>query len=238
MKENISQDQQPMPLKQALELAERGYLLVNKTGLVQEMNAWLRTDLGYEEADVQRLSILIIYPTLNLLAWQDFWKKLELNAPVAEEAQFITKEGVVYPVKLKAQLIQRAGDTYCCFFVFNQLTVNRYMDLLYLTTQISKTLSWEYDLMHQEVFIATDNLDFFEKGQRDLLLDPMEVIHYLRQKIGPAETIRLTQAIRQGIKEGKALDIEFRLLQTSGSPKTLRIQGEPYQTKAHTSKFY
>ncbi len=228
-----------LPLAQMMEVAELGYLIIDELGIVRKINEQLLSDLGYEREESKDLSILEVNPVLTFLEWKRFWKKLQPNQIIEENAEFITKDGVIYPVKTKAYPVFFSGAKFTCITVFNQLEENRYKDLLDLTAKVSKICSWEYDLVKQEIFLSRGFFNLIgELDKEEKLYTPWNLLRVLRTVVTRDELRKILNAIRCTIESGKSLDLETRMSLPERSASSFKITGTPLYLEEQTAKIF
>lgn len=199
-----------LPLEGLLRMLDLGFLIVDEAGMIQSANEQLLSDLGYTQLESQGLSIFRINPSLNLLAWKRYWKRLHPERPISEHAEFITKEAVIYPVQIAAHRVQVEETDYCCYVVQNQIQEEEYTQLLDLTSQVSKVFNWAYDFVQQALYIDQTWWSYLGYSEKKATTSPVAFLMIFKKLFGRENAFQLIQQLRKAIYEGIDFEFEFR----------------------------
>ncbi len=192
----------------ASEIVQQGIMWLDKDGNILGINSYFAEELGYSRNDLERKTIFQINPHTTLLEWRKLWQKLVAERQVNIDAEHMTAKGNIFPIRMRGVLLELGDEKYCCGIIENLLSADRYHDLLKLTESISRTGSWEWDLLHNEVIIShglseLTGLPIIETLSKQQALD------ILLDKLYPEELKMLKSRLEKAIKTGEPFEMEL-----------------------------
>ena len=83
-----------------------GTMLVAENGTILHSTASVARDLGYTRAQLRGKRLFEINPHLSLIDWKRLWKKLQQGEQFELEAEHITAEEILFPVRLHGGMVK------------------------------------------------------------------------------------------------------------------------------------
>ncbi len=139
-----------------LTIVRHGALILNSDGHILGVNGAFASDLGYEKESFPAKTIFEINPHINLLSWRKYWSTLLKDKRLYLETEHINTDGTIYPVKLRGVPVQMKEAPICIAFIDNVLEKDRFKQLLEITSSISNTGSWQWDVVKKEVVFTRE----------------------------------------------------------------------------------
>ncbi len=220
----------------ASEIVQQGVMWLDKDGNIIGMNSYFANELGYSTSELQRKTIFQVNPRTNLFEWRELWQELTNKGVVTIDAEHITAKGKIFPIRMRGILLNLGEDKYCCGIIENLLSSDRYYDLLKLTEQISRTGSWEWDLVLNQVVISRGlsemaGLPELEPVSRD------HALQILQEKLFPEELEMLRNRLERAIYTGEPFEMELAV--KTGEPDAnirMNLVAQPVRQQDKTRK--
>lgn len=219
----------------ALEMVEKGVLLINQSGEIVAANQFALKDLSYQKERIIEKSIFKVNPNYSLLSWKSLWRRIEEETCIEQETELITKSNIVYPVKVNLRLISIDKNKFCCYLIENLLETNRYQDLLTLTSRIARIGSWEFDLVKGRMTLTKEAFNVLNLAKPKYNISRRFVLHWLINNLERADYKELFELSRRAIETGEAFELEVSLL---SEKKRFFITGEPQFIEEKAAKIY
>lgn len=99
------------------ESAKLGSLVLREDGSVLAASAHIAGGMGYSTEDILGKRIFEINPHLSLIAWKNKWEQLQESGYFELNTEHITAEGKLFPVKVRAALLEGDDAPFCLMSV-------------------------------------------------------------------------------------------------------------------------
>lgn len=233
-----SQKKIPEIYRRVTDIIKHGVVWIAENGQLLSVNSRFADDLGYENKKFTPTTIFEINPHLNLFTWKNNWKELLENKSITMNAQHISADGLIHPAVIKGVLIEADGAQVCCGVVESKYSDHRTRHLLEITSSITHSGSWQYDLVKND-WLFTDEvfllLNIHGRGQRKDYSLP----DYMKEVITPAEYKTLQKKLKDSIANGHRFSMEFGVpTYEGGEYRYLRLVGVPEQEDGETLSVY
>ena len=219
----------------ASEIMQHGVMWLGEEGHIIDVNPRFAKDLGYTKEDFKPKSIFEVNPNMTLLSWRRLWAELLENRQINLETEQITADDIIYSVNMRGVLIEADEKPVCMGIVDNLNQVNRYQDLLNLTSKIGKIGSWELD-------VATNDFILSEEMFRLLGLPKIESLKFedfkdiLGRKLHKEKKNELLYKIEEALTKGGEFEMEMAIEQQAGEFSQFRIFVKTAQESGKTTK--
>lgn len=140
----------------SLSQLDLGVIWLNEKGRVIWVNNQYTLLSGFDLSEITQLSIFEINPTLNLLSWRKFWKRLKESSSDQFETQHISQTGKLYPVQVEARSYSIEDQFFCCKIIRVSNQNNSHLELLQSLTQVLQICVWNWDLLTNNFTITPD----------------------------------------------------------------------------------
>ncbi|MBK9489824.1 MAG: sigma 54-interacting transcriptional regulator [Haliscomenobacter sp.] len=207
-------------------------------GRILGVNALFASELGYPQEELKGKSIFQINPHLNLMEWKKIWKALENSGQTDIESDHITASGKLYPIRMKAVMVDIGPEKVCIGIVKNLMELTRYKDMLELVTGMAKIGSYELDLVSDEL-VTTE--EFYrvlgiEKVSHPLSRDDFRLL--IKEHLVPEEMTNLDYKTDLAIREGISTETTFTITTQTKEVKHLKLYVYPLSKEGITYKIY
>ncbi|MBR9921224.1 MAG: PAS domain S-box protein [Bacteroidetes bacterium] len=149
-------------LLQASNLLPLGIMWMDEQGRILGANEKLLQELGLGQEEIVQRSILEIDPYTNLLNWRRRWKRLMSDGSLNEKTELISRDGLVFPVRIYYVLMEIEGNPVCCATIENIKLSERFRKLFSLTSKIARLGAWEWDIQKNEFYLSPETKDLLE----------------------------------------------------------------------------
>jgi len=222
----------------ALEISNRGGILLNDKGTVIGVNSTFAEQIGYEKTDCTDKMIFEINPHLSIMAWRKLWKQLLKEKQVFFEAEHLTANDELFPVKVRWELLEIENHYYACGIVEDLITSSRFEDLLNIASEISRVAAWEWDLIRQEFFFAPQFNKLFNLPEK-FELDIDTIQSFIGNMLDAQSSDQLLANFKNSIKTGSPFKLELDLKQKESHGLTsVNITAQPLQIEERTVKIF
>lgn len=220
----------------AAELMQHGVMWIDSDGNILGVNSCFASELGYTKDDFIHKTIFQINPRTNLFEWRSFWKELLAKQEISFETEHITAKGAIFPIRLRGMLFEAGGAKVCCGIIENLLSSNRYYDLLKLTEEISRTGSWEWDLIHNEV-LTSHGLSQLAGLPEMESITPDYALKLLERNIFPDELEELKNKLDRSVKTGEPFEMQIGIKPAENqTPRRMNLVAHPVHQNGKTNK--
>ncbi len=222
--------------QKVLESFGLGTLIVEKDGSIRLASARIAEELGYDPKLLAKKRIFEINPHLSLVGWRKQWKLLLKQQHIEMDTEHMTAGEMLFPVRLRMNLITDGGEPLCLMSVKNLLHANRYKKLLQLTTQVSRVGGWEWDLVTDHIMLTDEVYDLL--GLPEKALNKAGVEQLVRERLQPEEQHAFELHLRTVIESGAPHQFEVQVMLPSGSYSRMAITVVPEKSEFQTIKLY
>lgn len=117
--------------------------------------------LGYEPAEMLKLSVPDINPDLEVEKWEDIWRQIKEESPLKFEARHRRKDGSIFPVDISVNLLQYQGMEYCCSIARN-ISKRKHAEEVLRENEgkyrnlVERTGDWVWELDKNLVFVYSN----------------------------------------------------------------------------------
>lgn len=222
----------------ASELLQAAAVWLASDGRILGVNSLFAKELGYSQEELKGKSIFQINPHINLMEWKKIWKSLEITGTSDIESDHITADGKLYPITMKAVMVDIGTEKVCIGIVKNLLELTRYKDMLELVTSMTKIGSYELDLVADELITTQEFYRVFgiDKSTHPVTRDNFRQL--VKQHLSPEELQRLEEATDMAIRDNVPSQTDFTVLKKNGEIKHLRLYIYPLAKEGITYKIY
>ena len=222
--------------QRVLESFGLGTLIVEKDGSIHLASSQVAEELGYDPALLAKKRIFEINPHLSLVDWRKHWQLLMKQQHIEMDTEHMTAGEMLFPVRLRMNLIVHNGTPLCLMSVKNLLHANRYKKLLHLTTQVSRVGGWEWDLVTDSIMLTKEVYTLLELPERELEKAAFEEL--LRERLQPEEQRAFGLHLRTAIESGAPHQFEVQAKQPGGHYSKMAITVVPEKSEFQTIKLY
>jgi len=222
----------------ALEISNRGGILLNEKGIVIGVNSTFAQQIGFNQEECVDKMIFEINPHLSVMAWRKVWKQLKKEKQVFLEAEHLTADDELFPVKVRWELLEIEGTPYACGIVEDLISSNRFEDLLNIASEISRVAAWEWDLIRNEFFFTLQFNKLFNLPEK-FELDIDTIQSFIGNMLSTQSSEQLLIHTKQAIKSGESFKLELDL-KSQGNHGMIRVNftAQPLQVEERTIKIY
>ena len=223
-------------LIEAGDVSPNGIMWLSAEGHILGFNEAYASELGYTKESFEPKTIFEVNPSTSLLSWKRLWKKLLQEKKISYETEQITADESIYPVQMKAMLLEVGGKQVCLALVENLMAANRFKDLLDITAEIAGIGSWELDLVQ-------DNIILTEQAYRMLQIPVGTTVNrdYIKKVfdeiLSESDAMALNDMMRTAVKTGKGFGQEFSV-EVKGKYQIFNISASPVWLEDKTIKVY
>jgi len=223
-------------LFEVADIMQNGVLWLNAEGRILGVNEAYASELGYDKAAFKPKTIIEVNPSTSLRSWKRLWKKLLAERQIIFKTEQITATRSIYPVQMRAKLMELDGQFICMAVIENLMRSNRYKDLLEMTAGMAEIATYEFDLVQNEI-IVTD--EFY----RLLNMPPQEKISTkeasaaFRDYISEEDLPTYLKNINRSVKEGKPFEQELSY-RVNGEYRDFTFSAQPVTLEDQTIKIY
>ena len=227
--------------KDAFDLLSEAVLWVDGVGKIHGGNGSAASILGYNEADLARISYFEINPHFSLLAWKKFWRRMEGQPRERLDTEFVNARGKLFSVKGNVGFDLMATDPELIIITFWPVEQGqRERDLLEIVEQHSRVGSWEYNRSTGQVYVSplirdwmgwSPDRDFYAKADlREILLramDPQQVeaaATQLSQVSQRAQEVEYNLTLK-GVGKNRAHDFYLRARSVENELEVYKVFG-------------
>ncbi|MFK7807858.1 MAG: sigma 54-interacting transcriptional regulator [Saprospiraceae bacterium] len=235
IKKNTSPDVLTI-LTEVADIMQNGVIWLNEEGHIVDVNEAYAQQLNYTKADFEPKTIFEVNPSTSFLSWKRFWKKLVAEHQVSYETEQMTSDESIYPVRMRAVLLEMEEEPICMAVVENLMETNRFKDLLDLTTEIAGIGSWELDLVNNEV-IFTDETYRLLKISKEENITTESIRKIVEGGLSKEDMLQFSRMMEVAIKNGEAFESEFTYF-VDGVYETFHINTQPVWLEDQTIKLY
>lgn len=222
----------------AATITRQGALWIDQQGNILDANSVITKELGYDDTEINTKTIFEINPSISLLTWKRYWKQLQEEDLIIDEAEYITAEGSIYPVQLSGIMAEIEGETRCCILSENLLEKNRFKNLLQLTSEVSRIGSWEWDLMKDQFTASAIVYDLLFISKETSKITTRSLFPILNRRLASHNLEKLQQHWRQALKSGQPFELELPFQLESGGSRPYNLRAVPIMTEGQTIKMY
>lgn len=222
----------------ASELLQAAAVWLASDGRILGVNTLFAKELGYSQEELKGRSIFQINPHINLMEWKRIWKSLEVTGTSDIESDHITADGKLYPITMKAVMVDLGTEKVCVGIVKNLLELTRYKDMLELVTSMTKIGSYELDLVADELITTQEFYRVFgiDKSTHPVTRDNFRQL--IKQYLSPEELQKLEAITDTAIRDNVPAQTDFTLTPKNGVLKHLRLYVYPLAREGVTYKIY
>ncbi|MBP2831817.1 sigma 54-interacting transcriptional regulator [Aquimarina sp. U1-2] len=184
--------------------------------------------LGYKLAEIKRLKVFNINPTVTPEIWEQHWKKVKENGIDHFKSVHQTKKGKYYEVEVFAQFFSNNGNELVCAIVNDISESSFYSNLLSHSQRMTKAGGWKLNLQDGSIIVTEQCLKLFNTEDKDDFL-PKNIIHRFEE----SETLKalLSNAMRKAASYDEILTIK----DSKNEKRYIRCIADPILSK---SKIY
>ncbi len=230
------------PLQAHIEMADLmqlGLIWLDEEGRILAVNDHLKRELGYTgSAELSQKTIFQIAPYLTLMDWRKIWKQLLSDEELTFPAEYMTRQGTIYPVDMRAKLLTLT-DRQVCFCLIENLIISRaYQELLEITSMITRVGSWQWNLLQNHLLLGKEVFSLLELSE-NFQPTVRNMIRLLR-KITDADGYEMFMSkLRQSLTTGAQFDFEMSAeLPISNQLCRFRVVGVPTFKEGQTVNLY
>lgn len=225
-------------LQQFLKASTELTFLVSRNGRIQYFNPSalqaLKSDQGQEEIPM----ILNLMPKLNMKKWGELWEQIAIEEQYPFTSEFMNTDGDFFPVEAKGMLLNVDGEETCLLVARNTVELNRYKNLLDLTSNVAKIGHWEWDFIQKKISISDSAYQLMGLSPTDEEIDSDTVSNFLQKKISPEKLHTFYQnswlkAFKTGIPNHSELSFNIQ-----GKVRQFHLHIEPVQAEGRTINMY
>ena len=196
--------------QEAIGIIDHGVVWLDREGNIIGVNRQFADELGYPRADLNQKTIFQINPHTNLLHWRKLWTQLQDDGRLYLETEHMTAKGSIFPVGFKGVLVELEGEQFCCGIIENLLESARFHRLLKLTERISRSGSWELDLIKKEILFTEGMLELLGIPAQEVM-DENDARDLLKTFLPQQEFDNLLALLKEAAKKGITFDTELNL---------------------------
>lgn len=222
----------------ATEISNRGAIWLNAKGIVLGVNQKFAEQIGYTKDAINDKMIFEINPHLSVMAWRKLWKQLLAEQQVIADAEHLTANDDLFPVKVRWELVRIEDEKYACGIVEDLIAASRYKDLLNVASEISKVAAWEWDVIHQQ-FYFTNQFNSLLNLPDTTILDSDNISAFLSQTLTSQSFKSLEKKALAALKTGIPFEVELDLRpRGTGMLTSLNLTAKPLFIEERTVKMY
>lgn len=223
---------------EASDLIETGAVWLREDGQIIGVNSIFANELGAQRETLAQKTIFQVDAHMNLLTWKKTWKELQAKGQITFDTEYVTAEGLLYPVRMKGLLIDVGTEKVCVGLAQNLIEKNRYKDMLDLVASISKVGGWEWDLLKNELLLTSEIYNILEINQKEIQLTFENAWDYGSALLSEEAQSAFKSAIEETLKTGKSLHLDLKLHFEGGRTKDVECTAVAYHSEGQTVKLY
>ena len=124
-------------LFEVAEIMQNGVIWLNEDGHILGVNHLYATELGYDKSTFKPKTIFEVNPSTSFLSWKRLWKRLIEERQISFETEQITADKSIYPVQVRAALLEVDGHFLCMAVIENPKQSNHFKDQLEMTAKVA-----------------------------------------------------------------------------------------------------
>ncbi|HMQ49249.1 MAG TPA: sigma 54-interacting transcriptional regulator [Saprospiraceae bacterium] len=194
--------------QKGFELFRNGTLWLNADGKILGANRKICEDLGYSKEELLEMVFFEINPFINLFSWKKTWGILCQKREYQVEAEFITRDGLLIPVRMDALMIVGPDHEWAMVVVENLMDSNRLIDILEVMAGLGKVGGWEYDAVKREFTLTGQCLKWLDLEGNLLTFKKKDLLKMLLPRLGKAQTQELIQRFRNSLTSNDSFEQE------------------------------
>jgi PAS domain S-box-containing protein len=211
----------------SLDILQEAVLLIDAKGIVHGSSSNVLEDLGYDNETELPGTLFEINPNLNLRTWTSFWKKMEEQGPQLLDTEHITREGIIFPVKINGMLIRQDDQTVAYCRISNVRETRVHKQLLKLTSKLSGIGGWQWGVLNDHITITDSLYDLLELEKPMEKPDPTWIRQQLDQFLQKGSLESLIHLFNNSIRTGKETSLEIPFTKKDGSSTVLHVRIVP-----------
>lgn len=220
MKKSFADQESLAQYLSSLDILQEAVLLIDKKGIVHGSSSNVLEDLGYESKNELPGTLFEINPSLHLKKWNRLWQLMQEEGQQVMDTEHITREGIIFPVKLQTKLIQKNGEQIAYCRIINARETRVHKQLLKLTNKMTGTGGWQYDILNDKITITESLYDLLRIDRPNKQPDKTWVLDQLN-KLLSRETIQsLTTKFNAAVNSGSETKLEIPV-KNPGHPNTI-----------------
>jgi PAS domain S-box-containing protein len=225
-------------MMEAAEGMQNGIIWLRKDGGIISVNTRFAEDLGYaSKADFEPKTIFEVNPSTSLLSWKRLWKRLCKEHHFSFDTEQITADEAIYPVTMQVVLLELGHQQICMAVVQNLMEINRYKDLLNLTSELASVGTWEWDLVKDKYFF-NDQIYQLLHIPTTMEINKDSIIELIEKRLSEKEAIMLLDKLKQAITSGDAFEVELAVETNKDKYENFMLSALPVWLEDQTIKLY
>ncbi|MFO7840160.1 MAG: PAS domain S-box protein [Desulfosalsimonadaceae bacterium] len=207
-------------LQFGLDSAAIGIFMIEEDGRIMYANNYACRNLGYSREELCRLTIFDIDPAFTADSWKLHRQRIRKKGSGTIESMHRRKDGQTFPVEVTVTYVQYEGNSFSFSFAQDiserrqiEDTLRKNEQLLEETQQLTKVGGWEYDVDTGRLFWTDEVFRIYEVSRE--AHDPNDIRGNL-DFYAPEHREAMKEAFYRALHEGKAYDLEVRLITAAG----------------------
>ena len=181
----------------------------NEVGGVVYANTKFCKRLGYRKAELAKLTIQDLNPTVTAESWKEHWNTVREKGEINFKGTHWDKAGKFYEVEVFAQFFSNNGKKLICSIVNDISQSSFYKKLMEQTQNIADLGGWELNLQDGSLMVTDEAMNIFHITEKSELLPGKIIERFQNPEI-------LKELIRGVMRKTKAYD---QILETNEIPK-------------------
>ncbi|TDU34322.1 PAS domain S-box-containing protein [Gelidibacter sediminis] len=191
---------------------------LDETGKLLYANEKFRNRLGYNKAELLKLSIFDINPTVTQESWAKHWATVKREQTYYFKGSHKSKSGKFYEVEVFTQFFSNNRNNIICAIVNDISHSSFYKSLMDSTQDIANVGGWKLNLQDGSIIATTEALKIFNAEDSEALT-PANIIHQFK------DPEKIKNLLRGVMRTSAAYD---EVLETKGHPsKFIRAVAKP-----------
>ena len=220
----------------ATEVSSNGIMILQSDGHILSANQSLIKQLGYLKEQFPVKTIFEVNPSMSLRAWKKLWKQMEEDQSISMKSEHITQDESIFPVQVKAKLLNVGEDQVAMMSTQNLMKTNRYEELLNLTTRIAGIGSWEWDLVSNEFFFNDEMYRLLELPAKTPI-DENTLQDFITKGLSENDLKAYNEKLIGAVKKGIAFEFDYSF-EVNGQYKNFNLHAHPIVLEDETIKIY
>ncbi|MCB0586295.1 MAG: sigma 54-interacting transcriptional regulator [Phaeodactylibacter sp.] len=204
-------------------------LWISQEGHIVYANESFCNSLGYDKAEMEKLSMYDVNPTLSPEKWSRHWAIVQEKGVDHFKTTHRKKQGEAYKVEVFSLFFSNNGKKLICAIVRDITETSFYKSILEETEKAVKVGGWKWNLADQTIIASEQALCIFGLEEAESLLPSRIITHF-------TDPARAKQAMRQAVQNGAPYDLNLQIRDTGQNLKWVRCIAKPLVRNGRTEK--
>lgn len=215
-----------------------GCLFIDENGDLYQANEYISNELGYKRETILTKTIFEINPNVSLRKWKTYWNQLKKENVIQFNTEYITADEIIYPVAIRASRLSLNNQSYACFISKNITEIDRYKEILQLTSKVARLGNWSWDLVKNKFTVNTQIYTILEVNKQEKRISRANIFEILVQLLSKEDRAILKQKIKLALSSGLSFEQEVSFNLPNKSSKRVNITALPIMPEDQTVHVY